>query len=84
MLKYIFPILIFILLANKNITNNDLVEFDNKYYLANSYNPYSGKVMDYYENGIKKSEGYFDDGIKNGTWLEFYSSGKLKTEIIYI
>ena len=43
MLKYIFPILIFILLADKNISNNDLVEFDNKYYLANSYNPYSGK-----------------------------------------
>jgi len=83
MLKYIFPILVFILLAEKNITNNDLVKFDNKYYLANSYNPYSGKVVDYYDNGIKKLEGFYEVGIKDGTWLKFYSSGKLKSEIIY-
>ena len=84
MLKYIFPILIFILQADKNITNDDLVKFDDKFYLANSYNPYSGKVIDYYDNGIKKFEGYYDEGIKDGIWLEFYISGKLKSEIIYI
>ena len=83
MLKYIFPILIFILHAEKNITNDDLVKFDAKFYLANSYNPYSGRVVDYYDNGIKKMEGYYDKGFKDGTWLEFYDSGKIKSEIIY-
>ena len=83
MLKYIFPILIFILHANKNITTSDLIEFNDKYYIANSYNPFSGKVIDYYNNGIKKIEGYYDNGIKSGTWLEFYTSGKLKSESIY-
>ena len=49
MLKYIFPILIFTLYAQDNITPYDLIKFENKYYIANSYNPYSGRIIDYYD-----------------------------------
>ena len=83
MLKYIFPILIFTLYAQDNITPYDLIKFENKYYIANSYDPYSGKVLDYYDNGIKKLEGHYANGIKDGVWLEFYDSGKLKSETIH-
>ena len=81
--KYIFPILVFLLQASSNVTTYDLIQFEQKFYLANSYKPYTGRVVDYYENGIKKVVGYYDRGIKSGTWLEFYMSGEIKSEIIY-
>lgn len=40
----------------------------------------AGLRMRYYENGNKRSEGYYKDGYFNGHYKEFYPSGLLKQE----
>jgi hypothetical protein len=41
-------------------------------------------VCNYYENGNKKNVGYFDGTIRVGKWKEYFSSGKLEREAIYV
>lgn len=69
------------LILSDSVTSSvDLFEFQNKIYLANSYNVFSGDVIDYYPSGTIKLEGVISKGIKVGIWYEYYDSGKIKSK----
>lgn len=40
--------------------------------------PYTGPVVDYYDNGRLKLEGYFKDGLRTGKWTYYYENGKVE------
>ena len=69
-----------LLISSANISSIDLFEFEKKFYLANSYNVFSGIVVDYYQDGSIKSEGSIDKGNKVGNWYEYYNTGKIKSK----
>ncbi|MBI4646733.1 MAG: hypothetical protein HY738_09125 [Bacteroidia bacterium] len=54
---------------------NELKKKDGKMYYLDEVIPYSGYCIDYYNNGQKKTERYFIDGIENGTRINFYENG---------
>ena len=83
MLKFLFLITVSFLINQNTITSSELVEFENKFYLANSYNPYSGKLIDYYDNGIIMLHGNLDKGHKIDDWFEFYNDGSVKSQKSY-
>ena len=35
-----------------------------------------GIVIDYYESGAIKSEGYYEDGIQQGEEIQYYENGE--------
>ena len=80
---FLLPIIISLIFAENSISSNDLFEFENKFYLANSYKTYSGQIIDYHSNGMIKIEGNIDQGQKSGNWFEFYSNGSLKSQMFY-
>ena len=80
MKRYIFFIFTTILLSQNEVSQFDLLKFEDKYFLPNSYKPYSGEIVDYHKNGIKKHYGELFKGLRVGTWYEFYENGILKSE----
>ena len=80
MKRYIFFIFTTILLSQNEVSQFDLLKFEDKYFLPNSYKPYNGKIIDFHKNGIKKHYGEFSKGYRVGTWYEFYENGMIKSE----
>ena len=39
--------------------------------------------VDFWEGGIKKSEGFYERGFEHGTWKYYYQSGELHEEANY-
>ena len=40
-------------------------------------------ILEWYDNGIKKLEGYWINGFKDGKWEYWYDSGKILKEEIH-
>ena len=57
----------------------DAQKRDNIIYLLNETKPFTGKNLCKYENGLKRSEGNFKDGKKDGKWTEWYENGQKKS-----
>ena len=83
MLISLFYILFSFLLGQNCVTSIDLIEFQNKLYLADSYTPYSGELKDYHSNGMIKISGNIYKGVKVGDWKEFYENGTVKIQKSY-
>ena len=47
---------------------NNLIDRSGLLYKPNDDKPFTGIVFDLYENGQKKLEGRYRNGIKNGKW----------------
>ena len=60
--KFLLSIIISLSFSANSVSSDDLIEFDNKFYLANSYKPYSGELVDYYKNGMVKEQGNLNKG----------------------
>ena len=80
MKRYIFFIFTTILLSQNEVSQFELIKFEDKYFLPNSYKPYTGEIIDYHKNGIKKNYGELFKGLRVGTWYEFYENGVLMSE----
>ena len=46
--------------------------------------PFKGILLSYHENGIKKSEIRYENGMKNGTEKNWYTNGNLKMDRSYL
>jgi antitoxin component YwqK of YwqJK toxin-antitoxin module len=77
---YIYILFATILLSQNEVSQFDLIKFEDKYFLPNSYKPYSGEIIDYHKNGIKEHYGEFNRGLRVGTWYEFHKNGIIKSE----
>ena len=80
---YIFSVFFSFLSGQNSVTSIDLIEFQNKLYLADSYTPYSGELKDYHSNGMIKTSGNIYKGVKVGDWKEFYENGSIKIQKSY-
>ena len=80
MKRYIFFIFTTILLSQNEVSQFELIKFEDKYFLPNSYKPYTGEIVDYHKNGIKKNYGELFKGLRVGTWYEFYENGIVRSE----
>ena len=47
---------------------NNLIDRGGVLYAPNKEKPFSGSVFDLYDNGQKKLNGRYRNGIKNGKW----------------
>ena len=62
-----------------SVLNSDLINFNNKSFLPNSYIPYSGRVVEYYQNSnIFVFEGNYKDGLENGEFVFYFENGIIK------
>jgi len=80
MKRYIFFIFTTILLSQNEVSQFELIKFEDKYFLPNSYKPYTGEIIDYHKNGIKKNYGELFKGLRVQTWYEFYENGIVRSE----
>ena len=51
-------------------------EYGGLIYSPNSNKPYTGDIYSIYVNGKKKLEGKYNNGIKDGLWIEWYKNGQ--------
>jgi antitoxin component YwqK of YwqJK toxin-antitoxin module len=54
---------------------NNLIDRGGLLYAPNNDKPYSGSVFDFHENGQKKFNGRYRNGIKNGKWKWWNEDG---------
>ena len=63
---------------------NNLVEYGGKMFKQDDDKPYTGKVFDLDKStGTKVMEGRYEDGLKDGLWIEWYSNGQKIWEKTY-
>ena len=63
------------------INYRELVDRNGVKYQQDSQKPYSGEIFDLYDNGNKKIEGSYKDGIEDGLWTYWYNNGQKKEEV---
>ena len=47
---------------------NNLIDRGGLLYATNDDEPYTGLVFEFYDNGQKRLNGRYNNGIKNGKW----------------
>lgn len=57
-----------------------LVPRDGIFYEVGSKDPFSGTVVTYHANGLKKVSGEYFEGKRDGRWVEWYEKGNVKSE----
>lgn len=57
---------------------NKMYKVGDKWCLTGSSKPYTGKYIDYYLDGIKKEEGFINDGVDDGLRTYYYKDGTIK------
>jgi uncharacterized protein (TIGR02145 family) len=56
---------------------------DDLYYAVNEEKPYSGKVVELYGSGQKRSEISYKNGAIDGQWISWHVNGQKKEQITY-
>ena len=58
--------------------NSELIEFNNKFFIPNDYNPYTGEVQDFYlKSNALKLEGNYLNGLKHGIFTHYFENGNV-------
>tara|TARA_R110001583_G_scaffold195067_1_gene368915 strand:+ start:841 stop:1998 length:1158 start_codon:yes stop_codon:yes gene_type:complete len=65
-------------------STNNMDRKNYEWYLKKSSNTYSGKFIDYYINGKKQGEGFFNNGKVNGLRKMYYPNGQISMERVYL
>ena len=81
-MKQLLTILCLLILSSyshsEGISPDQLVKKDGIYYEVNSNTPFTGSVMEYYENGQLKIRENFKDGKEEGLSEYFHENGELE------
>ena len=56
---------------------------DDLYYAMGATKPYTGKAVEWHNNGKKKTETHYKDGNKHGKELSWYETGMMEYEFHY-
>ena len=62
---------------------NSLKEYGGKAFKVDDDKPYTGIVFDFYENGQKKLNGRYKNGLMNGKWTYYHRNGQKEFEVTY-
>lgn len=57
---------------------NKMYKKEDKWCLKGFSTPYTGKYIDYYLSGIKKEEGFINDGVDDGLRTYYYKDGTVR------
>ena len=58
--------------------NSELIEFNNKFFIPNDYNPFTGKVQDFFlKSNALKLEGSYLNGLKHGIFTHYFENGNV-------
>ena len=57
---------------------NKMYKKEDKWCLRGSSEPYTGRYIDYYLSGIKKEEGFINEGLDDGLRTYYYKDGTIK------
>jgi antitoxin component YwqK of YwqJK toxin-antitoxin module len=60
---------------------NNLIDRGGVLYAPNKEKPFSGSVFDLYDNGQKKLNGRYRNGIKNGKWTKYHENGQIDAQV---
>jgi antitoxin component YwqK of YwqJK toxin-antitoxin module len=66
--------------CSKEIEMSKLENRHGVFYEPNQEKPYTGKVLEYYDNGQKKVEGTFKDGKREGFSIFWDKNGQKQVE----
>lgn len=77
-------LLVFVISCSENeISSDKLQERNGIYYAVNETKPYSGKVIDLHDNGQKRYENEYEDGLLDGLSTRWNSNGQKQYENEY-
>ena len=79
----IITALILIVGCSEPINFDELVEIDGIFYTKDTNKPYSGKAVEYLENGQKYYEVTFKDGKADGKVTEWHENGQKELEATF-
>ena len=77
---YIVCLVLFLVSSINAREVSQLEERDGVMYEPNKEEPFTGKLIIYYENGQKKGEGNYKEGKQDGLWTWWDENGKKKRE----
>ena len=63
---------------SETIQQDQLVEKDGLVYKKDSTNPFTGSIMDVYDNSLIMGTGTYKDGKRDGMWFSFWKNGNMK------
>ena len=69
-----------LLYSQRKFDINNLIDSGGLKYAPNDDEPYTGKVLDFYENGQKKFDGNYRKGLMNGEWTYYHENGKFHAQ----
>lgn len=70
-------------LSQEEVTLSSLIERDGIFYDNSGIEPFTGLVVEYYENGQPKSASDYEDGEKHGLGTTWYRDGSIHREVAY-
>ncbi|MDB9854081.1 hypothetical protein OAC91_02475 [Candidatus Marinimicrobia bacterium] len=62
------------------VNGENLIERSGLLYTVNGQKPYTGEVFELHDNGNKKLDGYYKDGLMNGDWVGWSENGQKEWE----
>ena len=62
---------------------NNLIDRGGLLYATNDDEPYTGLVFEFYDNGQKRLNGRYNNGIKNGKWTWWNMDGSMDSTGTY-
>ena len=75
--------LLLIVGCSKPINESILIRRGELMYESNATKPFSGKVFELYDNGLKAFEGTYKDGFRHGDWTYNTEVGNSKYNVTY-
>ena len=68
---------------SETIRQEQLVEKDGLVYKSGSNQPFTGSIMDVYDNFQIMGTGTFKDGKRDGMWISFWKNGNVENEGVF-
>ena len=77
-IKKILSVLVITCFIYPITINSELIEFNNKFFIPNDYNPFTGEVQDFYlKSNALKLEGNYLNGLKHGFFTHYFENGNV-------
>jgi len=68
---------------SETIQQHQLVEKDGLVYKKDSTQPFTGSILDVYDNFLIMGTGTYKDGKREGMWISFWNNGNVENEGVF-
>lgn len=84
-IKLIFATILILMITGcgKPVELSTLQNRQGTYYAVNSQKPYSGKFVNYYQNGQIEQEGSLKNGLLDRNYTSYYPNGQMRVQSSY-